>query len=239
MAALGRGGLCHCGQFGGDDEGVHVTKPARCRRSAAIDSVASPAGEIVFKRAGDDVEIARPFAEISTDVLVKALPWRTFRWYYGQWHYSGFYWSATQQAHVIYESRLELARLMFADFDRSVNHIAAQPFLLRSEVDGQLRRHVPDYLLLTEQGPIVVDVKPASCLTVPKVGFTFEWTRRLVESRGWRYQVWSEPDEVELANIRFLAGYRRDWLFDVNSFSLPRHDRHRSSGWSAIRWSGW
>jgi hypothetical protein len=26
--------------------------------------------------------------------------------------------------------------------------------------------------------------------------------------------VWSEPPEAELANLRFLAGYRRGWLFD-------------------------
>jgi hypothetical protein len=40
---------------------------------------------------------------------------------------------------VIYESRLELARLLFADFEASVRHIVAQPFLLRADVDGDLR----------------------------------------------------------------------------------------------------
>ena len=42
----------------------------------------------------------------------------------------GSKWSATEGRHVIYESRLELARLLFADFDRSVHRICAQPFLL-------------------------------------------------------------------------------------------------------------
>ena len=36
----------------------------------------------------------------------------------------------------------------------------------------------------------------------------------MVASRGWRYEVWSEPDPHELENVRFLAGYRRHWLFD-------------------------
>jgi hypothetical protein len=40
-----------------------------------------------------------------------AKPYRTFRWYLGQMHYSGSYWSSTESAHVIYESRLELSRL--------------------------------------------------------------------------------------------------------------------------------
>jgi hypothetical protein len=41
---------------------------------------------------------------------------------------AGGYWSATEGRHVIYESRLELARLLFSDFDRSVHRICAQPF---------------------------------------------------------------------------------------------------------------
>jgi hypothetical protein len=54
---------------------------------------------------------------VDSVVLSKTVPWRTFRWYKGQRHYSGAYWSATMRDHVTYESRLELARLIFADFD--------------------------------------------------------------------------------------------------------------------------
>jgi hypothetical protein len=43
------------------------------------------------------------------------VPWRVFRWYQGQQHYSGTYWSSTQRDHVIYESRLELAALLLSD----------------------------------------------------------------------------------------------------------------------------
>ncbi|MFM9609130.1 hypothetical protein [Streptomyces niveiscabiei] len=38
--------------------------------------------------------------------------------------------------------------------------------------------------------------------------------REVVQSRGWDFQVWTEPLEAELENLRFLAGYRRQWLFD-------------------------
>ncbi|MFD0348394.1 TnsA-like heteromeric transposase endonuclease subunit [Kitasatospora aburaviensis] len=123
-------------------------------------------------------------AGVSVGLLRSAVPWRTFRWYMGQRHYSGTYWSATMRDHVIYESRLELARLVFADFDPSVQHIVAQPFLLKTVVDGEVRKHIPDYLLITEQGPVVVDVKPRHRLARSEVAFTFEWTRRVVESRG-------------------------------------------------------
>lgn len=114
---------------------------------------------------------------------------------------------------MIYESRLELAWLLFADFDPSIRGVVAQPFLLKAEVEGKPRKHIPDYFLTTEDGPVVVDVKPRRRLSKPTVAFTFAWTRQVVESRGWRYEVWSEPSQTELANIRFLAGYRRDWLF--------------------------
>ncbi|MEU3656094.1 MULTISPECIES: TnsA-like heteromeric transposase endonuclease subunit [unclassified Streptomyces] len=162
---------------------------------------------------GSQVE-NREWSASSIDLLAAASPWRTFRWYRGQRHYSGTYWSATMRDHVIYESRLELARLLFADFDPSVRRVVAQPFLLKAEVDGAVRKHIPDYLLVTDEGPVVVDVKPLHRLSKPEVAFTFGWTREAVEARGWKYEVWSEPPTAELENVRFLSGYRRDWLFD-------------------------
>lgn len=47
----------------------------------------------------------------------------------------------------------------------------------------------------------------------PEVAATFEWAREVVEARGWRYEVATEPSVVELENVRFLAGYWRSWLF--------------------------
>ncbi|WP_260987928.1 TnsA-like heteromeric transposase endonuclease subunit [Streptomyces sp. CFMR 7] len=85
-------------------------------------------------------------------LLQEARPWRTFRWYKGQQHYSGTYWSATVRDHVIYESRPELGRLLFADFAAEVRRIVAQPFLLKADIDGKVRKHIPDYLLLTDAG---------------------------------------------------------------------------------------
>jgi len=44
-----------------------------------------------------------------------SVPWRVFRSRHGQAHLSGSYWAATTGGHVVYESRLELARLLLAD----------------------------------------------------------------------------------------------------------------------------
>jgi hypothetical protein len=78
---------------------------------------------------------------------------------------------------------------------------------------GEYRKHVPDYLLITNDGPVVVDVKPLAHLNKPVVARTFAWTRVAVESRGWRYDVLTEPSPNRLANVRFLAGFRRSEYF--------------------------
>lgn len=41
--------------------------------------------------------VDQEWAAVSIDLLQSAVPWRTFRWYKGQKHYSGTYWSATIQ----------------------------------------------------------------------------------------------------------------------------------------------
>lgn len=154
------------------------------------------------------------WAGVSPEWFGRSVPWRAFRWHQGQRHYSGFYWSSTMHDHVIYESRLELSRLLYADFDPAVRAIFAQPFLLSAQVEGRSRRHVPDFLLLTDAVPVVVDVKPARLLGEEKVAFTLGWTRHAVAARGWGYEVFTEPAVARLENIRFLAGYRRADLID-------------------------
>ena len=145
--------------------------------------------------------------------MYAAARWRTFRWYYGQRHYSGSYWSATQRDQVIYESRLELAALLFADYDRSVRHIVAQPFQVQAQVGGQSRKHVPDYLWDTADGLVVVDVVRAERRTKPvnRMGLRLD-----TSSRGIAGVI---PHRLRaatggLSQCAFLAGYRREWLIN-------------------------
>jgi hypothetical protein len=175
----------------------------KCRLAAPDDDV-----QLNIRLENEDVAcVAMSKAEPA--MLDDAVPWRTFRMIFGQTHYSGAYWSATEAAHVIYESRLELSRLLLADFDPDVTHIVAQPFLMRAKVDGVRRRHIPDYFLMTCKGPIVVNVKPRDKLDDPKVVDTFAWVQSALASRGWRHEIASEPPPILLENVRFLAGYRR------------------------------
>lgn len=144
------------------------------------------------------------------DDVLAGCPVREFRWWEGKRHYSGWYWSATTGAHVVYESRLELARILLADQNPDVVAIAPQPFLLEGFDGGRIRRHVPDLLLAFKSGGLtVVDVKSHARLDDPKVAAQFTWMRAVCEQHGIVFEAWTGADPVLLANVRFLAGYRR------------------------------
>lgn len=164
-------------------------------------------------RMADGGEASFPLRQVQGRQVVAAVPWRKARSARGQAHYPGYFWSATTGGHVIYESRLELARLLLADFDRDVTAIAAQPFLLQARVTGAGRRHVPDFLLVHADNSVrAVNVKPAERLADPTIAEALEWPGRLFQAHGWEHEIWSGVDLVLLANLRFLAGYRRPGL---------------------------
>lgn len=164
--------------------------------------------QLTFKEPSGVVQETE-LAMARTADLAGGQPWRLFRWHHGQAHYSGWYWSATMGKHVVYESRLELARLLLADFDPRVVSIAAQPFHITEHLDRRTRRHVPDYLLLDRDGLVtVVNVKPADLLAEPKITTALEWAGTVFAGRGWRHEIWSGAPMAVLANVRFLAAYR-------------------------------
>lgn len=161
-------------------------------------------------------QVRTSLGRVSVDDLVAAAPVREFRWYKGRTFYSGWYWSSTTCGMVAYESRLELARILMADFDPAVRGIVAQPFQIRERVAGVDRSHVPDLLLWHVDSSVsVVDVKPAHRVSDPKVRAVFDWTAEVVAGRGWAFEVWSGADPVVLENVRFLAGYRRASVVDL------------------------
>jgi hypothetical protein len=142
-------------------------------------------------------------------------PVREFRSYKGRRHYSGWYWSSTVTRMVAYESRLELARILLADFDPTIAALSAQPFQLIGNDGGRRRRYVPDLMLHGADGSVtVVEVKPQGRLADPKVIAVVAWARCIVGERGWAFEVWSGTEAVVLANIRYLAGYRRPLVVD-------------------------
>ncbi|MFC5665956.1 TnsA-like heteromeric transposase endonuclease subunit [Kitasatospora misakiensis] len=166
-------------------------------------------------RQADGAITEAPLDLLVVPEVVAGLPVREFRWYRGRQHYSGWYWASTGGRMVAYESRLELARILLADFDPLVAAIAAQPFQLVGPDGDRVRKHVPDLLLVYADGRVgVVDVKAASRMGDSKVSAQFAWTRRICAGQGWDYETWSGADPVLVENVRFLAGYRRPEVID-------------------------
>lgn len=123
---------------------------------------------------------------------------------------------------MVYESRLELARLLLADFDPDVRGIFAQPCWVVARIGDRIRRHVPDFLLVMRSGTVrVINVKPADRLRDPEIAEALAWPGELIERHGWEYEIWSGADRVLLENIRFLAAYRRPGI-------VPRSELERA-----------
>ncbi|MFJ6141770.1 TnsA-like heteromeric transposase endonuclease subunit [Kitasatospora sp. NPDC092286] len=151
-----------------------------------------------------------PLRQLKSTDFTWSVPWRTFRSVKGQTHHSGRYASATTGGLVVYESRLELARLLLADMDPAVSAIYAQPCLVTARVGDRARRHVPDFLLVMKSGVVrMVNVKPADRLADPVIADALAWPGELFRQHGWEYEIWSGADRVVLENVRFLAAYRR------------------------------
>lgn len=169
--------------------------------------------EVAYKVTDGDIKLM-PWSDVDPYAVTAGRPWRQFPWYVGQRNYSGMYWAATEAGLVGYESLLELSRLILADFDRASKRIVSQPFRFVAWVGGERLSRVPDYLVLTDTAPLIIDVTRRERLKNPKYQRIFDLTRCVVEWRGWKYELAHEPPRVEYANVRFLAGYRRPWLFD-------------------------
>lgn len=173
---------------------------------------------------GADFEpVVTTLASVDVESVVRGRPVRRVRSSAGQRHYSGLYWSTTTRSHLGYESRLELDRLVLADFDRDVDWIATQPMWLSGRDESISRRHVPDLLLKQRGGRyLLVDVKPAEFAGRPEVAAVFAWTGRLCADRGWGYEVWCGAAPQVLENLRFIAQGRRGEFLDPDALRVVR-----------------
>ena len=159
--------------------------------------------------------------DVGIGQLYECSPVRTFRWHKGQQHFPGWYWSATERGHVMYESRLELLRLIIADFDSDVVAIRSQPFRMEyTDSAGKRRRHVPDFaLVLADQRTRIVNVKPADRLADAKVRESLDSAHAVLQASGFETEIWTGCDPQVATALRFIAGYRNSALFSYQDMS--------------------
>ncbi|MEU3656779.1 TnsA-like heteromeric transposase endonuclease subunit [Streptomyces sp. NPDC032161] len=135
-------------------------------------------------------------------------PVRSFRFAKGSRNHTGLYWSATVRRHVGYESWLERDHLKLLDFDQRVVGVASQPFRMSWRANGTVRRHTPDFFARRADGTgVVIDVR-ADDRIEDKDAEAFAATKEACRQVGWEFQRVGVPDQVFMANVRWLAGYR-------------------------------
>lgn len=168
-----------------------------------------------------------PLREVTLSAFNGAVPWRLPRYRHGQKNRPGLYWAVTEKVHVPYESLTELVMLLSSDRDPDVVHILAQPFrLFINQPRG--KSYVPDFLTVRDDGSVeVVEVKPLHKMKDPRTSATVDWGRGIIEAHGWSYLVVHEPNPQLGYNLRFLAGYRRFWLFNRDVLATVRANTYQ------------
>lgn len=134
---------------------------------------------------------------------------REFRFEKGLKNFAGWWYFATTDAHVGFESWLERDYLMLMDFDPEVTAVASQPFWLRwRDENGEARSHVPDYFARRQDGSaVVVDVRPDDRIP-ERDAEKFAVTAAACEAAGWGYRRSGDLDPVLAENVRWLSRYR-------------------------------
>jgi hypothetical protein len=95
-------------------------------------------------RTAPNVDVsAVSLVDADADVLAAAWPWREFRWRAGQKHYSAVIGRRPRVAMSSMSRGWSSPGVLFADFDRSVHRICAQPFLLVTRSHGRMMKIIP------------------------------------------------------------------------------------------------
>lgn len=170
--------------------------------------------------------------ELARVQIERVEPVRDFFAWPGQRTFQGWWWSATTNTLLAFESLLERQALLAYDFDPLVCDIAVQPFaLLWPHRSPAGRSHVPDlFLRLTDGTAVVVDVRPQERID-DEATAQFGATRQSCEEVGWAYQVFSGLAQPRLGNLTFLSGYRSGrhgpstttTAALLEAFTQPRH----------------
>ena len=157
-----------------------------------------------------DGETCRPVAEVAGVGFEAVAAVREFPSYRGQRHFPGWYYAATLDAHVGFESWLERDHAILLDFDPQVTGFASQPFWLAwRDAQGRERSHAPDFFArLADGAGLVVDCRPVGRRDERSLE-SFAAMQQACEVTGWSYRLAGELDPVRAANLRWLAGVAR------------------------------
>jgi hypothetical protein len=149
---------------------------------------------------GEVVSPVRDLASMPTDGCV---PVRRFSWSTRQRHRPGLQYLVSTGRHHGFESVAEQRLLLALDFAGGVREVLSQPFRLRFAAGEGWRAHVPDFLAVTRDGVLLVDVRPVGRIAADdrvcfaaaaEVAAVCGWGYLVVT--GWRQPAWSTVDAL-------------------------------------------
>jgi hypothetical protein len=108
----------------------------------------------------EDGEVRLSLGDAVAVPFERVPPVRSFPAYKGQRNYPGFYYAATLDAHIVFESWMERDAAMAMDFDGDVVGFAAQPFWLSWSETDRARSHAPNGAEVDIFQPAWVDTTP-------------------------------------------------------------------------------
>jgi hypothetical protein len=167
--------------------------------------------QISARLGGGDL-VALELAEVARVEWASAEPVRTPVYYPDQKRHPGWFASAKAGRLLPFESRLEFAHLLLADLRQDVVGMLTQPFRLHWR-DGDARRsHVPDVLLMLDDGgfELLNVTRDARTAARADIARRLEAARVACQRLGWRSRTLvGPPPRIELQNARLLASCRR------------------------------
>lgn len=151
--------------------------------------------------------IASPVRDLDQVDLGRSVPVRRFTWRTDQLHRPGLEYLMATDRHHGFESHEEECLLLVSDFAARLVEALSQPFRLRFFAEGKAIQHTPDFLLVTESGLFLIDVRPADRIK-EEDALKFAAAAEAALLAGWRYAV--------------VVGWRRHVLTNVDALSAER-----------------
>ena len=147
--------------------------------------------------------VTSPVRDLDKVDLRRSVPVRRFTWRTDQFHRPGLEYLMATDRHHGFESHEEERLLLVADFAAGLIEALCQPFLLRFFSGGKVIRHTPDFLLVTESGLVLIDVRPDGRIkredalkfaAAAEAALSAGWQYGVVV--GWRQHVWTNVDAL-------------------------------------------
>ena len=137
---------------------------------------------------------------------------RTRKVQHGGKNFIGHFPSIKMNKMIDFESLLERDLIYLLDHDADVLDFMEQPLTIPINTSGRQLQYTPDFLVNTDVGSTLIEVKPIRFVEEFVSSFKFETARDYCKLRGWKFHVLTEHDirrKPLLENVKLLTQFAR------------------------------